>query len=93
METGDIALSPNPTRASEMPIDEDFLLTMSDVLNVRLRARLVVLSCCHSGRGEIKAEDVVGIARAFLGAGARSLLVSLWAIDDEATPEFMKYFY
>ena len=93
METGEIALSPNPTRASEKPSDEDFFLTMSDVLNVRLRARLVVLSCCHSGRGEIKAEGVVGIARAFLGAGARSVLVSLWAIDDEATLEFMKYFY
>ena len=93
METGEIALSPNPTRASEKPSDEDFLLTMSDVLNVRLRVRLVVLSCCHSGRGEIKAEGVVGIARAFLGAGARSVLVSLWAIDDEATLEFMKYFY
>ena len=93
METGEIALSPNPTRASEKPSDEDFLLTMSDVLNVRLRARLVVLSCCHSGRGEIKAEGVVGIARAFLGAGARSVLVSLWAIDDKATLEFMKYFY
>ena len=93
METGEIALSPNPTRGSEKPSDEDFLLTMSDVLNVRLRARLVVLSCCHSGRGEIKAEGVVGIARAFLGAGARSVLVSLWAIDDKATLEFMKYFY
>ena len=93
METGEIALSPNPTRASEKPSDEDFLLRMSDVLNIRLRARLVVLSCCHSGRGEIKAEGVVGIARAFLGAGARSVLVSLWAIDDEATLEFMKYFY
>jgi len=36
---------------------------------------------------------VVGIARAFLGAGARSVLVSLWAIDDEATMEFMEFFY
>ena len=93
METGEIALSPNATRTSDKPSDEDFLLTMNDVLNARLRARLVVLSCCHSGRGEIKAEGVVGIARAFLGAGARSVLVSLWAIDDEATMEFMKCFY
>jgi len=66
---------------------------MTDVLNVKIRTRLVVLSCCHSARGEIKAEGVVGIARAFLGAGARSVLVSLWAIDDEATLEFMKTFY
>ena len=66
---------------------------MKDVLNAKLRAKLVVLSCCHSGRGVIKAEGVVGIARAFLGAGARSVLVSLWAIDDKATLKFMRYFY
>ena len=93
IETGEIALAPNPTRASQIPVQEDFMLTMSDVMRVQLRARLVVLSSCHSGRGEIKAEGVVGIARAFLGAGARSVLVSLWAIDDEATLEFMKSFY
>ena len=93
LETGEIALAPNPTRASEIPIEEDFILTTKDVQSAQMRARLVVLSCCHSGRGEIKAEGVVGIARAFLGAGARSVLVSLWAIDDEATLEFMKSFY
>ena len=93
METGEILLAPNPSPVSGTPIEEDFLLTMKDILNVHMRARLVVLSCCHSARGEIKAEGVVGIARAFLGAGARSVLVSLWAIDDEATMEFMKRFY
>ena len=36
---------------------------------------------------------MVGIGRAFLGAGARSVLVSLWGVDDEATMEFMKSFY
>ena len=86
METGEIALAPKSG-------DEDFILTMKDVKSVQLRARLVVLSCCHSTPGEIKAEGVVGIARAFLGAGARSALVSLWAIDDKATLEFMKNFY
>ena len=93
METGEIALSPNPGRKSQTPAEEDYMLTMADVMSVKLRAKLVVLSCCHSGRGEIKAEGVVGIARAFMGAGARSVLVSLWAIDDEATLEFMKSFY
>ena len=93
METGEIALSPNPKRKSQVPVEEDFILTMKDVLAVQMRARLVVLSCCHSAHGDIKAEGVVGIARAFLGAGARSVLVSLWAIDDEATMEFMKSFY
>ncbi|XP_078379290.1 uncharacterized protein LOC144662372 [Oculina patagonica] len=93
MKTGKIVLAPNTTRTSQIPVEEDFLLTMKDVMSVQIRARLVVLSCCHSGRGEIKAEGVVGIARAFLGAGARSVLVSLWAIDDEATLEFMRSFY
>ena len=86
METGEIALS------STEDVRKD-ILTMKEVLSVQMRARLVVLSCCHSARGQIKAEGVVGIARAFLGAGARSVLVSLWAIDDEATLEFMKIFY
>ena len=93
METGEIALAPNATRGSQIPEKEDFLLTMKDVTSAQIHAQLVVLSCCHSGRGEIKAEDIVGIARAFLGAGARAVLVSLWAIDDEATLVFMKSFY
>lgn len=69
------------------------MLKMSDVRAVQLRAKLVVLSCCHSAKGKVSAEGVVGIARSFLGAGARSVLVALWAIDDEATMEFMKVFY
>ena len=93
METGEIVLAPNTTRLSPIPDKEDYLLTMKDVLNAQIRARLVVLSCCHSAWGEVKSEGVVGIARAFLAAGARSVLVSLWAIDDEATMEFMKLFY
>ena len=92
-ETGEIALAPNVERASQIPKEQDFILTMADVQAVRLKARLVVLSCCHSGRGEVKSEGVVGIARAFLCAGARSVLVSLWAIDDEATLLFMERFY
>ena len=93
METGEIALAPNTTRSSPIPDKEDYLLTMKDVLRAQIRASLVVLSCCHSAWGEVKPEGVVGIARAFLGAGARSVLVSLWGIDDEATMEFMKVFY
>ena len=69
-ERGEILLSPNHG-SSNPPEEKDCLLTMTDVLNAKLDAKLVVLSCCHSGRGKIKAEGVVGIARAFLGAGAR----------------------
>ena len=92
-ETGEIALSPNPSLSSGNPKEEDYLLKLGDVKNAKMQAKLVVLSCCHSGRGEVKSEGVVGIARAFLGAGARSVLASLWAISDEATQEFMRHFY
>ena len=93
IETGEIALAPNPERKYIRPEEQDFRLTISDVQAAKLRAKLVVLSCCHSAQGEVSSEGVVGIARAFLGAGARSVLVALWSIDDEATMEFMRSFY
>ena len=92
-QTGEIVLALDSGRKSQPLRRQDFLLTMSDVQAVCLRARLVVLSCCHSGRGDVKSEGVVGIARSFLCAGARSVLVSLWAIDDEATMVFMESLY
>ncbi|XP_015760916.1 PREDICTED: tetratricopeptide repeat protein 28-like [Acropora digitifera] len=62
--TGQIALSPNPGWTSQFPKKEDYILKISDVQAANLRASLVVLSCCHSGRGKIlKGEGVVGIAR------------------------------
>ncbi|XP_066021422.1 tetratricopeptide repeat protein 28-like [Pocillopora verrucosa] len=91
-ETGEIALSPQCT-INSTPQEEDYLLTMSDIEGVQVRAKLVVLSCCHSGRGLIKKEGVIGIARAFLASGARSVLVASWAIEDKATAKLMKHFY
>jgi len=92
-EEGEIVLTPNVGTPNKIPKEEDYLLTMSDISKVRLRAKLVVLSCCHSARGHIKAEGVVGIARAFLGSGARSVLVALWRVQDSATEQFMTHFY
>ena len=92
-ETGEIVLAPDPRWESDTPTEEDYIMKMSDIQSVKLRARLVVLSCCHSGQGEVSSEGVVGMARAFLFAGARSVLASIWAIDDEATMMFMESFY
>ena len=92
-ETGEIVLAPDPRWESDTPREEDCILKMSDIQAVKLRARLVVLSCPYSGQGEVSSEGVVGMARAFLFAGARSVLAALWAIDDEATMVFMKSFY
>ena len=91
--TGEIAFAPPPEKRKPILDEEDVVLTMAEVQNAKVRAKLVVLSCCHSARGHIRAEGVIGIARAFLGAGARSVLASLWAIDDNATIEFMRSFY
>ncbi|KAL9954590.1 hypothetical protein ACROYT_G042152 [Oculina patagonica] len=93
MEAGEIALAPNPSRTSKIPVKKDYMLKLSDVQTAKMHAKLVVLSCCHSAQGKVTPEGVVGIGRAFLAAGARSVLVALWAIDDEATMEFMKSFY
>ena len=91
-ERGEIALAP-PASTTGIPQEDDYLLKMSDIAKVQVRAKLVVLSCCHSGRGQNRAEGVVGIARAFLGSGARSVLVALWALDDITTKKLMSRFY
>ncbi len=92
-ERGEIALAPAVRIPNMIPQEEHYLLTMSDISKAQLRAKLVVLSCCHSARGKIKVEGVVGIARAFLGSGARSVLVAQWAVNDSATEQFMSHFY
>ena len=53
----------------------------------------MVLSYWHSGQGLIRVEGNVGIARAFLGSSARSVLVALWALEDSATEQLMNRFY
>ena len=88
---GEILLAPNSGNTVNKL--EDVLLAISDLEEKRLRAKLVVLSCCHSGRGDVRAEGIVGIGRAFLGAGARAVLLSLWAVADAATLYFMRSFY
>ena len=66
---------------------------MADISKVQLRAKLVVLSCCHSASGQVRSEEVVGIARAFLGSRARSVLVALCALEDSATEQLISRFY
>ena len=94
--SGEIVLSPNSSQSqSSSPVDEpdSYLLKQRDVTNISVKARLVVLCCCYTGKGKVTSEGVIGITRSFLAAGARSVLSTLWPIDDEATKEFMKTFY
>ena len=67
------------------------MLKMSDVQAANIQACLMVLNCFSKKTRQNL--GVVGIACAFLAAGARSVLANLWAIDDEATMVFIKSFY
>lgn len=61
---------------------------------MRLRARLVVLSACETGRGQPRADEgVLALDRAFLVAGAGAVISSLWVVSDEATEALMKSLY
>ena len=93
VERGEIALAPSFRIPNGIPQEELYLLRMTDISKVQLRAKLVVLSCCHTAQGQTKAEGVIGMARAFLASGARSVLVALWALDDESTEQLMTRFY
>jgi CHAT domain-containing protein len=72
----------------------DGWLMASDVMELDLDGALVVLSACESGRSEvIGGDEILGLARAFLGAGAASLVVSLWLVQDETTAKLMERWY
>jgi len=71
--------------------DADGFITLSDILRFRLDAELVVLSACNTGGPGLKTggESLSGLARAFFYAGARSMLVSHWAVEDAPTAIIM----
>jgi len=69
------------------------LLTADEIFNLTLNAELVVLSACDTGRGEITGDGVIGLSRAFISAGASSVIVSLWPVEDNSTQILMTNFY
>ena len=72
----------------------DGWVTVRDVTANRLRAQLVTLSACETGLNEIFAgEELLGLARGFLAAGAGSLILSLWTVNDAATSRLMADVY
>lgn len=92
-DESEMFFAPSLARFSPKPREEDYLFTLKEVWSLQLRAKLVVLSTCYSAYGKISPEGVVNMARGFLGAGARSVLASLWAVNDESSLQFMTYFY
>lgn len=72
----------------------DGFVTVRDICANKINAELVTLSACETGLNKIFAGDeILGLARGFLSAGANSLVLSLWTVSDEATTELMKQFY
>jgi CHAT domain-containing protein/predicted negative regulator of RcsB-dependent stress response len=69
-------------------------LQLHDIYNLRLSAELTVLSACDTGLGkDIRGEGLMGLTRGFMFAGSRSVVASLWKVDDRATAVLMSYFY
>ena len=73
--------------------EDDGVLRVFEIFNLELSADLVVLSACETGLGELTGEGLVGVTRAFLYAGAPSVVVSLWRVADTAAPDLMLDFY
>ncbi|PZV07595.1 MAG: Fis family transcriptional regulator [Leptolyngbya sp.] len=82
---GAIALAPDERN--------DGLLTVDEILKLRLQANLVVLSACDTGQGRITGDGVIGLSRALITAGSSSVVVSLWSVPDVPTAELMTEFY
>jgi CHAT domain-containing protein len=85
-----LALSQLPKAQSS----EDGYFTLNEIMNCDYNAKLVVLSACKTGSGEMeRAEGVTGLTRAVMYAGTPAVVASLWYVDDPATKELMLSFY
>ena len=82
-------------KGEALPDDvEDGVLTALELSNMNLgHVDMVVMSACESGLGETSGEGVFGLQRGFKLAGANTLLMSLWKVDDNATQKLMTEFY
>ena len=79
---------------SETDTTDDGLLMGYEIANLKLNCDLVTLSACETGQGKLVAgEGVLGLPRLFLNAGSRSVLMTLWKVDDYFTSQLMPAFY
>lgn len=78
-----------------LDFDDKGLLTAEEIVGLDLgRCDLLTLSACETGRGEeVTGQGVMGLRASVMAAGARSMLMSLWRVPDEATVKFMEAFY
>ncbi|MBP7849366.1 MAG: CHAT domain-containing protein [Lentimicrobiaceae bacterium] len=74
--------------------EEDGLLNAFEIYNLNLRARMLVLSACNTGYGQMqKGEGIISIGRAFMYAGIPGIIMTLWEIEDKSGYDIMTHFY
>jgi CHAT domain-containing protein/tetratricopeptide (TPR) repeat protein len=90
-----LALAGANRRASAGPEEDEGILTAEEVASLNLEGvEWAVLSACDTGVGEIKAgEGILGLRRSFQIAGARTVIMSLWSVDDDAARDWMRAVY
>ena len=82
------------SRVNKQGVAQNGFLQLRDIYNLKLSAKLVVLSACSTALGkEVKGEGLISLTRGFMYAGAKSVVASLWRVDDRATAELMSRFY
>jgi CHAT domain-containing protein len=75
-------------------LEKNGLMSLQDIYNLDLSAQLTVLSACQTGLGQdVKGEGLVGLTHSFMSAGSKTVISSLWKVDDLATTTLMTYFY
>lgn len=82
---GAIALAPSE--------EDNGFLTAGEIYDMKLNAELVVLSACSTGQGKITGDGVIGLSRCLIAAGVKSVIVSLWSVEDLSTALLMVQFY
>jgi len=83
-----------PTAIALTPTaNDDGLLTLAKILDLKINADLIVLSACDTGQGTLTGDGVIGLSRSLISAGTPSVIVTLWSINDTATSELMTDFY
>jgi CHAT domain-containing protein len=83
----------NSSLALTPTASDDGFLRAEHLFDLRLKANLVVLSACNTGRGKLSEDGVVGLSRAFMAAGVPSVVVTLWSVPDQDTQTLMVEFY